>query len=246
MTAGLPWGRRCLVDDGRAPGPPWSRSASRAGQPSGASRQTLDDVIRQSGSVPAGESVGLAGVHGQLGRAELQQRRPLRAPAGQRQVDRLATGDGHLGSGRQVRDELGERVEGGAIREPMRVIEGQQDRAPTSDDGRQQAPDHRTGADAASVDGSEDGRVQWLDAMEGRGQVAEEHARVVVEVVDRQPGRLARPVGGPLCEQRRLAVAGRRDDGDEPTVRFGPEASQDPAPRHRGLAYRSGRGAWPR
>ena len=60
--------------------------------------------------------------------------------------------------------------------------------------------------------------VDRFDPVErGRG-VGEQALGIVVALVHRQPRDARGAALGPLCEQRRLAVAGRRDDRDDRTV----------------------------
>ena len=61
-------------------------------------------------------------------------------------------------------------------------------------------------------------RLDGLGVAQGRGDRGQQHRRVVVAFVDRHPGDGLRLARGPLGEQRRLAVAGRGDDGDDRLV----------------------------
>ena len=240
-TASLEQLRTEVVGDGRAAigcsdsASTWRRPraalaarASRAGQPSVLSGKLLDDGVRQPGPQPAGQ--------GRRPRRRPWPARPGRSPAastpapaseqGRSTGSRLATATWEPG-GRYVTSSAS------ASSEARSVSRCASSRATRTGAGRAEMADSRRPMTERALtlrerDGTEDRRVQRLDAIKGRGQVAEEHDRVVVEVVDGQPGRLARPVGGPLREQRRLAIAGRRDDGDEPTVSCSPRRSQDP------------------
>ena len=58
-------------------------------------------------------------------------------------------------------------------------------------------------------------RAERLDPIERRGDVLEQDVRVVVALVDRDPGERARVACGPLGKECRLAVAGRCDDEHE-------------------------------
>jgi hypothetical protein len=51
--------------------------------------------------------------------------------------------------------------------------------------------------------------------VQGLRDVGEQDDRIVVSMVERQPGKVASVPGGPLCEQRRLPVSRRRDHRDE-------------------------------
>jgi hypothetical protein len=57
--------------------------------------------------------------------------------------------------------------------------------------------------------------VERLDPVDRGADVLQEDERVVVALVDRNPGNAAVLCRGPLGEERRLAVAGTRDDADD-------------------------------
>ncbi len=90
-------------------------------------------------------------VHREVAGADLEQR-PVDAPAGEGQGGRFASGDRHLRCHGQVGDELGEGVEAGPVRDPMRVVDGEQDRLRSLGHGREQGdrprPDLDTTGDA--------------------------------------------------------------------------------------------------
>ena len=89
-----------------------------------------------------------------------------------------------------------------------------------------------TAADAIATKTS---RAERLDPIDRRREVGEEHHRVAVAVVGRQPRDRPGALRGPLDEEARLAVAGRRHDRDHGAVPAGPEQAQEPraAQRHR-------------
>ena len=90
-----------------------------------AARQPCQHILWDRTAEVADELERLLLVHRQLRGPDLNQR-AIRPPAGDRQADRSPTGDGDLRAGRQVPDELGERVEAGPIGDPMRVVDDQQ------------------------------------------------------------------------------------------------------------------------
>ena len=81
---------------------------------------------------------------------------------------------------------------------------------------RAQIASTRPGRSADSIDRpgdakSEHGRIERFDAVEGRRDGRDQHDGVIVAIVDGHVRDARQPVG-PLAEQGRLAVAGRRDD----------------------------------
>jgi hypothetical protein len=74
-------------------------------------------------------------------------------------------------------------------------------------------------------------RTKRLDAVDRRGDVLEEDERVVVALVDRDPGEGPRVACGPLGQERRLPVAGGRRDEDERECACCPEPVDKRRPR---------------
>ncbi len=192
--------------------------------------QPRQHILRDRTAEVADELEGLLPVHGQLRGADLDER-AIRPPAGDRQVDRCPTGDGDLRAGRQVVDELGERVEARSIGDPMRVVDDHQQRRPGGGRGHELA-DRRARRQGTRPDRREDVGIERRDAVERRGEVAEQHDRIVVTVVRGQPGdRL--PLGAALREHARLAISRRCDDQDDALLAGGSKPAQQPRPAHR-------------
>ena len=95
--------------------------------------------------------------------------------------------------------ERGDERERAARAQQVHVVEDEQDRALRREQRRGSAPGGR--------------------APECPGKGSEQHAWVVVTVVERHPGARTARAGGPLREERRLAVPGRSADRDERRVR---------------------------
>ena len=74
-------------------------------------------------------------------------------------------------------------------------------------------------------------RAERLDPVERRGDVLEEDEGVVVALVDGHPRERARIAGGPLREQRRLAVTGGGDDEHDREGAGGAQAVDERRPR---------------
>ena len=78
-------------------------------------------------------------------------------------------------------------------------------------------PGHdRRGHQRPAGPGAEHVRVDRLDPIQRGGKVGQQHRRVVVVVVDRDPGHPPLVSLSPLGQQGRLAVAGRGDHTDQP------------------------------
>ena len=154
-------------------------------------------------------------------------------PAVERQGRCLAGSHGHLGGPWQIADELGEDIQTALVPQMVCVVEDQQERSWSVCQRHQQAPDDGPVRHRARCDGAEDGRLEWLDAVDGGGEVGKERGRVVVEVIHRQPGRRARNRSdAQLGEDTGLAVASWSDDGHERAPATGPELTQQLGPRH--------------
>ena len=83
-------------------------------------------------------------------------------------------------------------------------------------------------------------RLDPLDAIEDHGEIGQEHGRVVVAGVDRQPHHPRLLALGPLRQQGRLAVARRRDDGDHRGLVCGDETIDEGRAGDDALADRGG------
>ena len=74
--------------------------------------------------------------------------------------------------------------------------------------------------------------AERLDAVDRRGNVLEQDDRVVIALVDRDPGERSGIARRPLGEKRRLAVAGRRRDEHERERARGPQPVDERRPRN--------------
>ena len=217
--------------------------AAEAGGGDRARRPGLD---RQRGEVQAGRpTLGALGQRGHVGRVErdagrfeqqprlplvqsqLRRRRsPRPRPCARQRASgksgRFAGRDRDLRPGRNVvqqrRDDVeacraGDRVQivehqhHGALEPSQRIPDARDPRRPRGSAGPGQRVEHR--------------RRERFDAVDRRRDVAQEHDRVVVPAVERDPRERTRIRVGPAGEQRRLAVAGRCDDGREVRARRG-------------------------
>jgi hypothetical protein len=92
------------------------------------------------------------------------------------------------------------------------------------DGGHQERRDRDGGAGRGQR--PEHARIDGLDPVERGGDVGEQDDRVVVPVVGRDPAGPGLVVLGPLGEDRRLSVAGRRDDRDDRRAAVGDEPAE--------------------
>ena len=129
-------------------------------------------------------------------------------------------------------EQFGERVEAGAVLEPVQVVEDQDSRAAPLVEFRRQPryrrrEDARPGGRQRTVDRG----VDRLDPVDRRGNVREEDARFVVELVQCQPRDVSLLMGGPVGQQDGLAVPGWGDDQDDRGCGLGREQAGQPPPR---------------
>ena len=83
-----------------------------------------------------------------------------------------------------------------------------------------------------------EGRVERLDPVEGRGQMAQQREGIAVAVVERQPHERTLVARRPLGQQGGLAVARGGDDRDQTVLRLPAETVHQPDPGHRPGARR--------
>ena len=108
-----------------------------------------------------------------------------------------------------------DHVEGARVRERMDVVEHDDHRGFQRRDRRAEPRDRcRPQRVSPGRHATEHSSVDGLDSVQRRRDVAEEHDRVVVGVVERHPDERPHVLVRPLGEQRRLAVPGRRRDAD--------------------------------
>ncbi len=157
---------------------------------------------------------GLCPGHRELARAELGHA-PLGAHPRDRQRRRGARGDRQRRRARQIVDDAREGGDRSAVPEHLHVVEGEHERRVRVAPARHRddrAPDRR-----------------------------EQPARVVVALVERDPGERALVVLAPLHEQGRLAVARRRDQhGDRRPAGLGQRLHQSRTRHVRGRDERPG------
>ena len=182
--------------------------------PLGALEERVDlDVLELHVRGPQ-QDLGLAAAQRELVRADLEQG-ATRPERGDREIRRDTAGECDHRPGRNVLQERCQRRDRVA-RERICAVQHQ-------DEGRLAAA-QRIGEAGQGLrpDGSvlererlERPRVDRLDAVERRRHVPQKRNGLVVLLVDRDPGERAGVAGGPLREQRRLPVAGRRHDQHE-------------------------------
>ena len=111
-------------------------------------------------------------------------------------------------------DERHEAVQGRSRLEVVHVVQDDHERvAQVGQCPAETRDDRRRYRDACRAQRIEDVGRQRADPVDRHRQVGEQDDRIVVVRVERQPGERAVIGFGPQCEQRRLAVPGRRDDG---------------------------------
>ena len=227
-----------------------------SGEARGARRARPAGLHRQRREVQAGgPAFRLLGQLGELGRVQLDAGRfeqqlglslvqpevrhadllhqAMRPPAAERQRWILPARDRDLRAGGNVLDQRREHVETGRTGDGVQVVEHQHQRALER---TKCAPDPR--------DAVRPGRSAWtrqrlehlgrdrLDAVNRGRDVSQEHHRVVVSAVERDPREGTRIGLGPLRKQRRLAVTGRGDHGRERQGRRAQTGrSRPPSPR---------------
>ena len=125
-------------------------------------------------------------------------------------------------------DERGQHLQRGRVMQPVRVVEDEEDRfgcpREPAEELRHDVPER----DIRGPEALEHRRGDRLDAVEGGGDIGEQHDRVVGAVVDGHPRDAAREARRQLREDRRLAIAGGRHDRDDPGVARGAQALEDP------------------
>ena len=200
-------------------GPPaFTASAARyrpTGQPSVRLDELVDVGVGQPDTGALEQGLRLVAVHGQLAGPDLGHL-PLRPEQGHRQRRSASGHDHQLGPSGEVHRQLGHRVKACLVVEQLQVVQDEGDRVRHRREGGREPGHHGgRGRHARGGQGGEDPRVDRLDPVEGHGDVGQQHDRVVVATVDRDPGHAASLALGPLGHERRLAVAGWGDDGDD-------------------------------
>ena len=115
----------------------------------------------------------------------------------------------------------------------MHVVDGDPDPLRGSGHRCQQSPDHGPVRHRVRRDRAEELRTERYAAVDRRREIGQEHDRVAITVVGRQPGDRPGVFRRPLDEEARLAVAGRRDDRDDRSIPGRPELAQQPRPAQR-------------
>ena len=183
------------------------RGQVEPGRPSFRAVGQLDDRgLVESDAGAAEQEVRLAAAEGKVGRAELEEP-PLGTDPSQGQVGQEPAAEDERRSGRHVVRELRECLDCVAGVDRLHLVEDEYERlgAPGERGAEPRGggtPDGRTGAGERS----RHPRVEGLDPVERRGDVAEKRERVVVALVERHPGERALVTGGPLGKDRRLPI----------------------------------------
>ena len=190
------------------------RRQVQPGRPSlGPLDELIDVDIAEFDLRAAEQRPGLIGVHRQIPGRDLDHP-ALRSQARHREGQLLLRADRQRRTTGQPHRQLGHDVSARTIRERLGLVEHHDDRrfprrqradqtadisdAPTP---RPQRPQHR--------------RIDALDPIQGHRQIRQQHRRIVVAVIQRDPGDAGPQAGGPLRQQRRLAVTGGRHDGHQ-------------------------------
>ncbi|MCY1425594.1 hypothetical protein D9M71_413850 [compost metagenome] len=167
-------------------------------------------VVQRQTAMPAEEVGGLGGAEAQVGGADLQQF-AVGAEASEADVRQAPRADQQLAVGRQVIGDLPHQGEHRGIAQRLEVVE---------EEGEGLRQRHQL---IGQVDGARDfvgaDRKLRCDVLQGADQVADEARRVVVGVVQGQPGHRAagrRQRLEGLAHDGRLAETGRRMHQDQP------------------------------
>ena len=216
------------------------RGEVHAGRPAlGPREQRPDLVVGQAVTGGGRERGGLVLVEREPVGTDLEQR-ALGAEPGQRDVGLRAGGERDAEPRRQVVEDHRERVEAGAVHQPVDVIEDQEARLRGMVEARQQAR-HRRGEHAIARRVGHDPLVpEPVDAGQRGREVGDEDGRVVVGLVEGQPRDRAPLPGRPLREHGGLAVPGRRDERHDRGLRARHERRDDPAAVDDALAGNDG------
>ena len=142
------------------------------------------------------------------------------APAGKDPGDRQAAwrpaGEHELRPAVQVARERNEHVGRIRLGEAIDIVEDQDKRGRLRrESGAEARHGHRPDRGTGRGQGFGHIRPERGGPAEREGDVGEEDRRIVVALVDRQPGEGPRIALGPLREERRLPVSGRRHDRDD-------------------------------
>ncbi len=178
-------------------------------EPLGVALRDLDVRLRE-------QRPGVRVVEGEVVAAELEQ---LAADphARQRHGALAAPREHEQRAGRQLPCEGAQRVDALPGDELVVVVEHHDDAAGRGRE-RRAEPRHGARPDARprGAQGREHAGVDRRGAVDRGREVRQEHDRIVVVAVERQPRERARVDRGPLRQDDRLAVAGRRGDPHDP------------------------------
>ena len=220
MYSPTSWSVSGLARIGVVPSPAFERieSAVRyrpAGQPS-VLRLIDDDFL--GGQIDAGREEDRA----RIVIAELEIARIDQGPApagkdpGDRQATRRPAGEHELRATVKVARERNEHVGRIRLGEAIDIVEDQDKRGRLCrESGAEARHGHRPDRGTGRGQGFGDIGPERGGPAEREGDVGEQDGRIVVALVDRQPGEVPRIALGPLREEGRLPVSGRRHNGDD-------------------------------
>ena len=196
--------------DAAGPGVQLERREVEPGRPALRPMDELGDVGQRQLQPGAGEQRrGLLDVQRQVLGPELEE--PASGPqSGDRKARFAARDERQLRPVGQVPAEQGDEPEHVGVADLVHVVEDEQDRprqAGHREGERRQDPG--PDRDRSPAEGAEEVGVERLDPVDRRREVGEQHDRVVVMAVERQPGDVTRVDRRPLRQQRGLAIAGR-------------------------------------
>ena len=186
-------------------------------------------VVREIRVEAAQERLALPPVQRQVGTTHLEQP-SLRAKARDRQRRSEASHECQCRSCRHALGQRREHLRRVAGAKQLRLVDHEHEVAERAQPGREPLQLVRPILGPAS---RRDGRrVARADAVERLREPGEEDGRVVVGLVDGEPGAGPAFALGPLRRERRLAVSGRGDEQDEGRRRR-PQPIHERGPRHR-------------
>ena len=222
-AAGLE-GERGQIQPDRPPlGPPDQLGHLRVGQPDPGTLQ---------------QRAGLLLVHGQLVGPDLDHL-ALGAQQGHRQGRGAPGGQQQLRPCREPHRQLGHRIKALEVVQQFQMVQDHGNRrGHLGYRGRQPRDDGGQDGGARGGQGLEDCRVDRLDPVQRGRDIAQQDDRVVVALVDRDPGDPAPLPRRPLGEQRGLAIAGRGDHTDERRGLGGEQLLDQRGPGHEPRAAR--------
>ena len=195
----------------------------------GAIDDSSDVDGREIGARPDEQAPGLGDVHREFACADLQQI-ALHPQTGRRKPWLHTRGKDQLNSGGELDRDLFDDLQALRVGQTLELIDDQCERIDECLHRREQSRCQRCRATVCG-DIGEHSTTERRDPVQRTGDVGAQDDRVVVGIVDRQPGDRGRRVLGHLGQHRRLAVSRRRDDGHDGRARL-PDPFEQRGPPH--------------